>query len=40
MNKFEKLYLYKSDDHLIIIGSMMNEKINKIYSIDRNNQKI
>ena len=36
MNKFDKLYLYKNDNHLIIIGSMMNEKINKIYLIDRN----
>jgi hypothetical protein len=40
MNKFEKLYLYKNEDLIIIIGSIQDEKINKIYTIDRNKLEI
>ncbi len=35
MSKFDKLYMYKTEEVIIIIGSMLNEKVNRIYTIDR-----
>jgi hypothetical protein len=37
MSKFDKLFMYKTEELIIIIGSMMNEKVNRIFTIDRNN---
>ncbi len=40
MVKFDRLYLYKSEEILVIIGSMRQEKINKIYWIDRSSPRV